>query len=65
MRGRSYLASGTRLLEKLGGAEVGLEQAQVVEAPGVAHLRYRHRLTALNRIRPNDLLIPKFAQRPA
>jgi dihydrofolate reductase len=35
------LGGGTRLFENLGDAEIGLEQVQVVEAPGVAHLRYR------------------------
>lgn len=35
------LGGGTRLFENLGDGEVGLEQVQVVEAPGVAHLRYR------------------------
>jgi dihydrofolate reductase len=35
------LGDGTRLFENLGNAEIGLEQVQVVEAPGVAHLRYR------------------------
>ncbi|MDX6602757.1 MAG: hypothetical protein QOF13_1959 [Solirubrobacterales bacterium] len=35
------LGDGTRLFENFGDAEVGLEQVQVVEAPDVAHLRYR------------------------
>lgn len=35
------LGAGTRLFESLGGENVGLEQIEVVEAPGVAHLRYR------------------------
>ena len=35
------LGGGTRLLENLGGAEIGLEQVEVIEAPDVAHLRYR------------------------
>jgi len=35
------LGDGTRLFENLGEAEIGLEQAQVIEAPDVAHLRYR------------------------
>lgn len=35
------LGSGTRLFENLGDTEVGLEQVQAIEAPGVAHLRYR------------------------
>jgi dihydrofolate reductase len=34
------LGSGTRLFQDLGDAEV-LEQVQVIEAPDVAHLRYR------------------------
>jgi dihydrofolate reductase len=37
------LGSGTRLFENLADAEVDLEQVEVVEAPGVAHLRYRRR----------------------
>jgi dihydrofolate reductase len=35
------LGGGTRLFENLGDAEIGLEQVQVIEAPDVAHLRYR------------------------
>ncbi len=35
------LRDGTRLLDDLEGAAVGLEQSRVVEAPGVTHLRYR------------------------
>jgi dihydrofolate reductase len=35
------LGDGTRLFEGLGGAEIGLEQVEVIEAPDVAHLRYR------------------------
>jgi dihydrofolate reductase len=35
------LGDGTRLLEGLDPAAVGLEQVLVVEAPGVAHLKYR------------------------
>jgi dihydrofolate reductase len=35
------LGAGTRLLENLEGADIGLEQVEVVEAPGVAHLKYR------------------------
>ena len=35
------LGSGTRLFDNLAAAELGLEQVQVVEAPGVAHLIYR------------------------
>ncbi|HEX3433404.1 MAG TPA: dihydrofolate reductase family protein [Solirubrobacteraceae bacterium] len=34
------LSGGTRLLDKLGG-DVRLEQVDVVQAPGVTHLRYR------------------------
>jgi dihydrofolate reductase len=37
-----FLGSGTRLFENLGDvATISLEQVQVVEAPGVAHLIYR------------------------
>jgi dihydrofolate reductase len=35
------LGGGARLLADLGDAGVRLEQARVVEAPGVAHLKYR------------------------
>jgi dihydrofolate reductase len=35
------LGNGTRLFENLADAEIGLEQVGVVEAPGVAHLKYR------------------------
>lgn len=35
------LGSGTRLFENFDAADVGLEQARVVEAPDVAHLFYR------------------------
>jgi dihydrofolate reductase len=35
------LGGGTRLFDDLEGVPVGLEQARVVEAPGVAHLTYR------------------------
>jgi dihydrofolate reductase len=35
------LGGGRRLFENLGDAEIGLEQVQVIEAPEVAHLRYR------------------------
>jgi dihydrofolate reductase len=35
------LGGGTRLLEGLAEADVGLEQVEVIEAPDVAHLRYR------------------------
>ena len=35
------LGGGTRLFDNLSASDVGLEQVQVVEAPGVAHLKYR------------------------
>jgi dihydrofolate reductase len=35
------LGSGARLFDKLGPAEIGLEQIQAIEAPGVTHLMYR------------------------
>jgi dihydrofolate reductase len=35
------LGSGRRLFENLEGADIGLERAQVVDAPEVTHLRYR------------------------
>jgi dihydrofolate reductase len=35
------LGGGTRLLENLDGAEIGLAPLPVVDAPGVTHLRYR------------------------
>ena len=35
------LGDGAPLLDNLGDAEVRLEQVRVVEAPGVAHLKYR------------------------
>jgi dihydrofolate reductase len=35
------LGEGTRLFDGLSASDVGLEQVQVVEAPGVAHLKYR------------------------
>jgi dihydrofolate reductase len=35
------LGGGARLLDNLGDAEVQLEQARAVEAPGVMHLKYR------------------------
>jgi len=35
------LGDGTRLFEGHAGADVGFEQVEVVEAPDVAHLRYR------------------------
>ena len=34
------LGGGARLLENLGAAQMQLEQIRVVEAPGVAHLKY-------------------------
>ena len=36
-----FLGGGTRLFDNLGEARPGLEQVQVVEAPGVTHIRYR------------------------
>jgi len=35
------LGDGARIFDNLGGAVVQLEQVRAVEAPGVAHLRYR------------------------
>lgn len=35
------LGSGTRLFENLEGADIDLERTQVVEAPGVTHLKFR------------------------
>ena len=35
------LGGGARLFADLGDAEVQLEQVRAVEAPGVAHLKYR------------------------
>jgi dihydrofolate reductase len=35
------LGAGTRLFDNLPASDVGLEQVQVVEAPGVTHLKYR------------------------
>ena len=35
------LGGGARLFEDLGGAEIGLEQVQAIEAPGVTHVKYR------------------------
>ena len=35
------LGDGARLFDDLGGAEITLEQARVVEAPGVTHITYR------------------------
>jgi dihydrofolate reductase len=36
-----FLGDGARLFDNLDGAEVGLEVARVVEAPGATHLTYR------------------------
>jgi dihydrofolate reductase len=36
-----FLGSGSRLFENLGSDPPALEQSQVVEAPGVLHIRYR------------------------
>jgi dihydrofolate reductase len=38
-----FLGGGTRLFDNLGEASPRLEQVQVVEAPGVTHVRYRRR----------------------
>jgi dihydrofolate reductase len=35
------LGDGARLFDNLGGAEIELEQARALEAPGVTHLKYR------------------------
>jgi dihydrofolate reductase len=35
------LGGGERLLDGLGGADVGFEQVRAIEAPGVTHLTYR------------------------
>jgi dihydrofolate reductase len=35
------LGAGTRLFDNLSGADIALEQVQAIEAPGVAHLKYR------------------------
>jgi dihydrofolate reductase len=35
------LGGGARLFDNLGDEDVGLEQVRAVEAPGVAHLKYR------------------------
>ncbi len=35
------LGGGTRLFDNLAGADVGLEQVGVIEAPDVTHLKYR------------------------
>jgi dihydrofolate reductase len=36
-----FLGSGARLFDNLDGAGPRLQQVQVVEAPGVTHIRYR------------------------
>ena len=36
-----FLGAGSRLFDSLGDAMLDLEQVEAVEAPGVAHLRYR------------------------
>jgi dihydrofolate reductase len=36
-----FLGSGARLFDDLNAARPRLEQVQVVEAPGVTHIRYR------------------------
>jgi dihydrofolate reductase len=41
------LGSGTRLLDNLEGADLGLERTRVVAAPGVTHLKYRIEPTGL------------------
>jgi dihydrofolate reductase len=35
------LGEGVRLLDHLGGAQVGLELDRVVDSPAVTHLKYR------------------------
>ena len=40
------LGGGARLFDNLRGADVRLEQLRAVEAPGVAHLKYRVRSVA-------------------
>jgi dihydrofolate reductase len=35
------LGEGTRLFDNISVSDLGLEQVQVIEAPGVAHLKYR------------------------
>ncbi|MFL5900177.1 MAG: dihydrofolate reductase family protein [Solirubrobacterales bacterium] len=35
------LGEGTRLFDNLSATDLGLEQVQAIEAPGVAHLKYR------------------------
>ena len=41
------LGGGTRLLDNLEGADLGLERTRVVAAPGVTHLKYRIEPTGL------------------
>jgi dihydrofolate reductase len=36
-----FLGQGARLFDNLGDARPELEQVRAIEAPGVAHLRYR------------------------
>jgi dihydrofolate reductase len=36
-----FLGEGSRLFDNLGDARPRLKQVQVVEAPGVTHIRYR------------------------
>jgi hypothetical protein len=36
-----FLGEGSRLFDNLGDAKLDLEQVEAVEAPGVAHVRYR------------------------
>jgi dihydrofolate reductase len=38
-----FLGDGARLFDNLGDAKIELEQTRVIEAPGVAHLKYRVR----------------------
>jgi dihydrofolate reductase len=41
-----FLGGGTRLFDNLGESRPRLEQVQVVEAPGVTHIRYRRKRDA-------------------
>jgi len=36
-----FLQAGERLFDNLGSAELRLEQARVIAAPGVTHIKYR------------------------
>jgi dihydrofolate reductase len=36
-----FLGAGSRLFDNLGDARLNLEQVQAIEAPGVAHVKYR------------------------